>query len=80
MNQVIDGYEVKSPIVCGDIPNFFSVITNNSDALPEILVRNCVLKDGVPVGDGISQIPIPTVVKLFAAVVKEAGLDATGNA
>lgn len=80
MNTMIDGYEVKSPIVCGDIPDFFNVMTNSVDKLPELLVRNCVLKDGVPVGDKMDSIPIPTVIKLFTAVIKEAGMDVSGNA
>jgi hypothetical protein len=80
MNTMIDGYEVKSPIVCGDIPDFFNVMTNSVDKLPELLVRNCVLKDGVPVGDKMDNIPIPTVIKLFTAVIKEAGMDVSGNA
>lgn len=65
-------YAVKNVITLGDVPTFFS---GSEKAIVQILIENCVLLEGKPVGEaGAMQIPLSYVTKIAAHLVKVAGL------
>lgn len=73
----LHGYELKEPTV-GDVPGLFDLLTGEKEAPTNTVIRdmlrNCVLKDGQPLGDDISNIPLSKVKDLVNELTEMSGL------
>lgn len=75
----IDGYMIIEPKV-GDVPELFDMMTGNTETggLTEMvnsMLRNCVYKDGEPLGERLRDVPIRTIRKLITELIAMAGMN-----
>lgn len=77
-SKLIEGYEVREPTV-GDVPELFELMTGgegaNLNTVVASMIKNCVFKDGKPVGDGIKQMPIKLVRAIVVELTAMSGLN-----
>lgn len=77
-NKRVNGYELREPTV-GDVPELFDMMVggegNDMKSVVHSLIRNCVFKEGVPLGDDYKTIPIRDMRELVTELLKMTGLD-----
>lgn len=75
-NKLDPKYSFKEPTV-GDVPELFKAMTGaefDNTAVMESLIKNCILVNGQPIGDGYQSIPIREMQLLVTEVLKKAGM------
>jgi hypothetical protein len=67
----IDGYQIREPVL-GDVLGILE--RGERDGMIAQLMRVCVTRDGVVLGDAVDQVPLAVGLKLVTELVRVSGL------
>jgi hypothetical protein len=75
--EELNGYQIIEPKV-SDCPELFGIMTgDDSNTLSQMInsmLRNCVYKDGAPLGDRIKDVPLKDIKPLVKRLTELTGL------